>query len=298
MSLDLSGVWVPLVTPFNDDFSIDEKGLRELVDHFISQGVHGLVPVGTTGESPTLDHAEHGRVIEIVVDQAAGRVPVMAGTGSNSTAEAISMTRHAEEVGADATLQVVPYYNKPANSGLKAHFTAIAKATKLPVIIYNIPGRTSRNLDPPILLELAKEVETIIGVKDAAADITQTMAILEATRRWDKPFFHLTGEDALTYTNLSLGGHGAISAVANVIGPEMVEMYDHAMAGRWDQAREVHYKVLDLIRLLFIEPNPVPAKEALAMMGLPAGPVRLPLTPMQPENRAKLESALKALGKI
>lgn len=298
MSLDCSGLWVPLITPFNNDLSIDEKGLRELVDYFIDQGVDGLVPVGTTGESPTLDHDEHGKVIEIVVDQTAKRVPVMAGTGSNSTTEAISITKHAAEVGVDATLQVVPYYNKPSVVGLKAHFSAIAEATDLPMIIYNIPGRTGLNCPPNILLELGREVETIVGVKDAAADLLQTMAILEGSRDWDEPFYHLTGEDPMTYVNLTLGGHGAISAVSNVICPELVDMIALAKAGKWEECREVHFKVLGMIRLLFIEPNPVPAKEAMAMMGLPAGPPRLPLTPMLPENRAKLEQEMKKLGKI
>lgn len=298
MSLDCSGLWVPLITPFNNDMSIDEKGLRELVDYFIDQGADGLVPVGTTGESPTLNHEEHSQVIKVVIDQCAGRVPVMAGTGSNSTAEAVSLTKHAEEAGADATLQVVPYYNKPSNAGLKAHFKAVAEATKLPVIIYNIPGRTSRNADPDVLLDLWREVDNIVGVKDAAADILQTMALLEGTRGQEKPFYHLTGEDPVTFSNLTLGGQGAISAVANVICPEMVDMVKFAKEGRWEECREVHYKVLNIIRLLFIEPNPVPVKVAMGLMGLPAGPVRLPLTPMLPENQAKLEAELKKLGKI
>ncbi len=298
MALAFTGCWVPLITPFNQDFSIDEKGLRALVDYFVDQGVDGLVPVGTTGESPTLDHQEHGLVIEMVVDQAAGRIPIMAGTGSNATSEAVSLTRHAEEVGADATLQVTPYYNKPTQAGLKAHFTAVAEKTKLPVIIYNIPGRTSRNVEPETLLSLAREVDNILGVKDAAGDMSQTMRLLEETRAWSKPFYHLTGEDALTLANLALGGHGAISAVANVIPQEMTSLCRLAREGKWDEARELHYRILDVIQTLFVETNPVPVKEAMAMMGLPSGPVRLPLTPLSPSSRDRLKAALKALGKI
>ena len=298
MSLSIVGCWCPLITPLNNDLSIDEQGLRQLVDYFIDQGIDGLVPVGTTGESPTLSHEEHAKVIEITLDQTAGRVPVMAGTGSNATLEAISMTRHAEEAGADATLQVAPYYNKPTQEGMKAHMAAVAKATKLPVVIYNIPGRTGKNIDPETIITLASEHENIVGVKDAACDMTQTMMILELTRGWSKPFYHLTGEDALAYANLALGGHGAISAVSNVIPKEMTEICRLAREGRWEEARDIHYRVLDLVRILFIEPNPVPVKEAMAMMGLPAGPLRLPLTPLNPANREKLGSALKALGKI
>lgn len=298
MSLDLSGCWVPIITPFNQDMSIDEKGLRVLVDHFIAQGVRGLVPVGTTGESPTLTHQEHGRVIEVVIDQAAGRVPVMAGTGSNATHEAIAMTRQAKEAGADASLQVAPYYNKPTQAGLKAHFREIAKAVDLPLVIYNIPGRTARNVEPETILELAREVENIVGVKDAAADMMQTMRLIEETRSWSKKFYHLTGEDALTFTNLCLGGHGAISAVANIIPQEMVDLCRLVSQGKLAEARELHFKILDLVRVLFIETNPAPVKEAMAMMGLPAGPLRLPLTPLSQANRNRLQAALKNLGKI
>ena len=298
MSLDMTGCWVPLITPFNQDYSIDENGLRELVDFFIDQGCDGLVPSGTTGESPTLSHEEHSRVIAICIDQAKGRVPIMAGTGSNSTAEAISLTKHAEEAGAGATLQVAPYYNKPNQDGMFAHMGAVAESTSLPLVIYNIPGRTGKNIEPQTILSLARKYDNIVGVKDAACDMGQTMRILEESRTWDKPFYHLTGEDALTYPNLCLGGHGAISAVATVIPQEMKAICDLSVAGKFDEAREIHFRVLDLIRLLFIEPNPVPVKAAMALMGLPAGPVRLPLVEMQPANLEKLKSGLKALGKI
>ena len=298
MSLEITGCWVPLVTPFNQDYSVDEKGLRELVDYFIDQGADGLVPVGTTGESPTLSHEEHSQVIKICIEQTKGRVPIMAGTGSNSTKEAISLTKHAEKAGADVTLQVAPYYNKPNQAGMAAHMGAVAEATSLPLVIYNIPGRTGKNIDPETILSLAQSHDNIVGVKDAACDMNQTMKILEESRNWKKPFYHLTGEDALTFPNLCLGGHGAISAVANVIPQEMKAICDLCAERKYDEARDIHYRVLEIIRLLFIEPNPVPVKTALAMMGLPAGPVRLPLVEMAPANAEKLKSALKTLGKI
>jgi 4-hydroxy-tetrahydrodipicolinate synthase len=296
--MDLRGCHIPLVTPFREDGSIDEDGLRRLVNYFIEEEkVDGLVPCGTTGESPTLSHKEHGRVIEVVVDETRGRVPVIAGTGSNSTREAIDMTRHAEECGADATLQVCPYYNKPTQDGLKAHFEAIAAATKLPVIIYNIPGRTGRNIEPETLIALSR-VETIVGVKDAGCDINQTMKVIEGTRHQDPPFFVLSGEDALTYAIMCLGGHGVICAVGNVIGREYTEMVHLLLAGKFAEACELHYRTLPVVRALFLETNPVPVKEAMGMMGLPAGPLRLPLTPMKPANRDVLRQTLRELGRL
>lgn len=296
--MDLRGCHIPLVTPFLEDGSIDEPGLRRLVNHLIEmEEVDGLVPCGTTGESPTLTHEEHGRVIEIVVQEAKGRVPVIAGTGSNSTAEAIEMTRHAEQVGADATLQVCPYYNKPTQEGLLAHFRAVAESTRLPIVLYNIPGRTGRNIEPETVVELSK-LERIVGIKDACGDLTQTMRILEATRQQQKPFYVLSGEDALTFPMMALGGHGVICAVGNVIGKEYREMVHLMLQGRWEEAREIHFRTLAVVRALFIETNPVPVKEALNMMGLPAGPLRLPLTPMNPANREVLKEALRAIGRL
>ena len=257
----------------------------------------GLVPCGTTGESPTLDHNEHNLVIEITVKEARGRVPVIAGTGSNSTQEAIMMTRHAEEVGADATLQVGPYYNKPTMDGMLAHFEAIAKNTQLPIFIYNIPGRTGRNIDPQTMIGLS-EIDNIIGLKDACGDITQTMEIIAGTKRKGKTFFVLSGEDSLTYPLMALGGDGVICAVGNVIGKEYAQMCRLMKQGRWDEARDIHYKTLPLVKALFIETNPVPVKEAMQMMGLPSGPPRLPLVPMKPANREKVRQELIAVGRL
>jgi 4-hydroxy-tetrahydrodipicolinate synthase len=295
---DFSGCHVPFVTPFKDDFSLDEDGLRRLINYLIEEEeVDGLVPCGTTGESPTLDHQEHNKVIEITVQEARGRVPVIAGTGSNSTQEAIQMTQHAEAVGADATLQVGPYYNKPTMDGMLAHFEAIAKNTKLPVLIYNIPGRTGKNIEPQTIIRLA-EIDNIVGLKDACADLSQTMEIIAGTKRSGKTFYVLSGEDALTYAMMALGGDGAISAVANVIGKEYTRMCRLMKAGNWHEAREIHYQTLPLVKTLFIETNPVPVKEAMQMMGLPAGPPRLPLVPMKKANRERLRSDLVALGRL
>jgi 4-hydroxy-tetrahydrodipicolinate synthase len=293
-----SGIHIPIITPFKDDFRIDEDGLRRLVDYLIEeQKADSLVPCGTTGESPTLSHDEHNRVIDMVLKAVNGRVPVIAGTGSNSTHEAIDMTKHAEQAGAAASLQVCPYYNKPEQHGLMAHFEAIAKSTSLPLILYNIPGRTGRLIEVKTLLELAK-IDNIVGVKDAAANINQTMALLAATRRMSKKFYVLCGEDALTYSSLCLGGDGAIAAVGHVIGKELHEMMQAFARGDYKAAQDIHFRTLDVVNALFIETNPVPVKTALEMMGQPAGKLRLPLMPMRPETREVLRKALQELGKI
>jgi len=295
---DFSGCHVPLVTPFKEDYSVDERGLRRLINHYIEEEkIDGLVPCGTTGESPTLTNIEHDRVIEIVVEETNGRVPVIAGTGSNSTQEAIVRTQHAEAVGADASLQVAPYYNRPTQGGLIAHFEAVAAGTNLPLILYNIPSRTGRNIDPGTVIELAN-IDNIVGIKDAANDLGQTMEILQNTAFDSKPFFVLSGEDAMTYPMMCLGAHGTISAVANVIGREFTEMCRGILAGDYAGARKIHYRMLPLVKALFIESNPVPVKAALEMMGLPARPPRLPLVPMSRANRAVVEETLRQVGRL
>lgn len=293
-----AGCHVPLITPFKDDYSLDEAGLRRLVNYFIEEEkCDGLVPCGTTGESPTLSNAEHDRVIEIVIDEARGRVPVMAGTGSNSTEEAIQRTRHAEHAGAAASLQVCPYYNRPTQDGILAHFEAIAKATKLPLFIYNIPSRTGRLIETKTMIALSK-IDNIIGMKDACGDMMITMDIMRATRQSSKKFYVLCGEDALTFSMMGLGGDGGIMAVANVIGKEYYQMIHLLLEGKADQAREIHYKTLPVVRALFIESNPAPAKEAMNMMGLPAGKLRLPLVSLRPESRETLRKTLVQLGRL
>jgi 4-hydroxy-tetrahydrodipicolinate synthase len=291
-----AGCHIPIITPFKDDLSIDETGLRKLVNYYIEEvGCDGLVPSGTTGESPILDHHEHARVIEIVVKETKGRVPVMAGTGSNSTKEAIEMTKHAEDIGASASLQVCPYYNRPTQEGLMKHFEAIATSTKLPLFIYNIPSRSARLIEAKTMITLSK-IDNIIGMKDACGDMMITMDIIRATRVNQKKFYVLCGEDALTFPMLALGGDGGILAVAHVIGKEYREMINLFRSGKINEAREIHFQTLPVVQALFIETNPVPVKEALTMMGLPSGKFRLPLVPLRPENRQILRDTLIQFG--
>jgi 4-hydroxy-tetrahydrodipicolinate synthase len=293
-----AGCHVPLITPFKDDYSLDEPGLRKLVTYLIEEEkCDGLVPCGTTGESPTLDYKEHDRVIEIVIDEARGRVPVMAGTGSNSTQEAIDMTKHAEDAGAAASLQVCPYYNRPTQDGILAHFEAVAKATKLPIFIYNIPSRTGRLIEAKTMIQLSK-IDNIIGMKDACGDMMITMDIMHGTRGGSKKFYVLCGEDALTFSMMGLGGDGGIMAVANVIGKEYYKMIHLMLDGHVEVAREIHFRTLPLVWALFIESNPAPVKEALNMMGLPSGKLRLPMVPIKPENRETLRRALIQIGRL
>lgn len=285
------GVYTALVTPFASDGSIDWKALRRLVDFQIDGGVSGLVPVGTTGESPTLDGDECREVIRVVVEQARGRVPVIAGAGSNCTAEAIHYARDAKEVGAQATLQVTPYYNKPTPDGLLQHFRAVADAVDLPLVVYNIAGRTGRNIDNPVMLELAKHPR-IRAVKEASGDINQAMDLIAA-----KPadFAVLSGDDNLVYPLMALGGTGVISVASN-LAPERMSAFVRAMlAGDFAAARRMHYELLPLFRAIFIETNPIPIKAALALKGLIAERYRLPMCPLAPKNREKLSAVLKDL---
>jgi 4-hydroxy-tetrahydrodipicolinate synthase len=298
LQIDCSGCHVPLITPFMADSSIDEPGLRRLVNYYIEEiGCDGLVPCGTTGESPTLDHHEHSRVIEIVINETKGRVPVIAGTGSNNTKEAIEMTKHAEDAGASASLQVCPYYNRPTQDGLLRHFETIARQTHLPLIIYNIPSRSGRLIEARTMIELSK-IDSVVGMKDACGDLMVTMEIIRATRRNEKKFYVLCGEDALTFPMLSLGGHGGILAVAHILGKEYRKMIKSYLSGEIAEARDIHFKTLPVVQALFIETNPVPVKEAMEMMGLPSGKPRLPLVPLRPENRDKLRQVLSNYGFI
>jgi len=294
--INWSGCHVPLITPFKADLSVDETGLRRLVNYFIDEvGCDGLVPCGTTGESPTLDHHEHARVIEIVIDETKGRVPVIAGTGSNNTKEAIQMTKHAEHAGASASLQVCPYYNRPTQEGLLRHFEAVAKQTKIPLIIYNIPSRSGRLIEAKTMIELSK-MDNVIGMKDACSDLMVTMEIIRATRNGDKKFYVLSGEDALTFPMMALGGDGGILAVAHILGKEYRNMIKLYLSGEIAEARDIHFKTLPVVQALFVETNPVPVKEALTMMGMPSGKPRLPLVPLKPENREALRNVLTNYG--
>ncbi len=265
------GSIVALVTPFRDG-EIDEAALGELIDWHIESGTDGIVPVGTTGESPTLTHDEHKRVVELTIDRVAGRVPVIAGAGSNATAEAISLARHAEEAGADAVLIVTPYYNKPTQAGLYAHYKAISDATKLPIIIYNIPPRSVIDMTPETMTRLA-ELPNIVGVKDACNDI---MRPLEMRARLGDEFIQLSGEDGNTVAFLAHGGHGCISVTANVAPRLCAELHDSWIAGDAKEALRLHQLLLPLHQALFCETSPAPTKYALERLGKCTSDLRLP----------------------
>jgi len=286
------GSIVALVTPFAGD-GVDEAAYKKLVDWQIKEGTSGIVPCGTTGESPTLSEKEHERTIEFCVQVVGHRVPVIAGTGSNSTAEAVHMTKHAARVGADAVLVVTPYYNKPTNKGLYLHFKAVADSVKIPLILYNIAGRTGRNIEPEVMAKLARDCKNIVGVKDASGSLDQMLRIREMC---PKDFVLLSGDDALTLPVLSIGGSGVISVAANIVPRDVAAVIDAFDKGDLKKAREIHLKLMPLIRALFIETNPIPVKKAAEMLGLCNGALRLPLCDMEEVHLAKLREALVNYG--
>ncbi len=283
------------MTPFRRG-AVDEEALKRIVEFQIRNGTDALLPCGTTGESATLTHREHRRVVELVVEYSRGRVPVIAGTGSNSTDEALELTQHALEAGCDAALLISPYYNKPTQAGLIKHFTLVADRVKIPQILYNIPARTGVNIMPDTMAAIA-EHPRIVGLKEATgniAQLTQLMSLLQsrpALRK--KSFAVVSGEDALTYSIMALGGTGVISAAANVVPKRMADLVHHFSAGRLEASRRVQLELLELIDVLFIETNPIPAKTACALMGLCDPEFRLPLCEMAPANFEKLKKALQ-----
>jgi 4-hydroxy-tetrahydrodipicolinate synthase len=286
------GSLVALITPFRDG-KVDEAKLRELVDFHVQHGTDGIVPCGTTGESPTLSHAEHKRVVEIVVQAAAGRVAVVAGTGSNSTVEAIDMTVHAATAGADAALLVSPYYNRPTQQGLYEHFKAIAEAAPdLPLIVYNIQSRTAVNVETDTLGRLA-QLPNIVGVKEASGSLDQMTSVVLAC---GPEFSVLSGDDSLTLPLMAVGGRGVISVVANLLPKEVAELTHAALEGDWKRARELHWKLFPICRAMFIETNPIPVKEAMAMLGMIRAEWRLPMCPMSEANRDRLRKVLVHAG--
>jgi 4-hydroxy-tetrahydrodipicolinate synthase len=287
------GVITALVTPFRGD-AIDEEALRRLVDEQIRAGIDGFVPVGTTGESPTVSVEEHIRIIKIVVEETRKRVPIIAGTGANSTREAIELTIEARAVGADATLQVTPYYNRPTQDGLFRHFKAVADAAGLPIVVYNVPGRTGCDLLPETMARLC-EVPLVVGIKEATGSAQRAAQIL--SRVGDRMVV-LSGDDATAFPLYVLGAQGCISVVSNVAPADMAAMWDAAAAGDWKRARELHYKVFPLSEGLFIEANPIPVKAALAMMGKISDEIRAPLYPMTGANREKVRKILVDLKLI
>ncbi len=286
-----SGSIVAIVTPFKNG-EIDEKAFRELIEFQIANGTDGIVPCGTTGESATLSHEEHDRVIEITIDAVKKRVPVIAGTGSNSTREALRLTRHAYEAGADGALLVCPYYNRPSQEGMYRHFKTIAESVPIPLVLYNIPGRTGVNLLPETVARLAK-LDNIVGIKEASGSLKQMSDVIKSC---PADFDVISGDDVLTLPLLALGGKGVISVVSNVAPADMSAMIDAFDAGNVKKARELHYKMTPLMDVLFIETNPAPVKVALALMGMIEDGLRLPLCGLSDANEAKLRTVLQDYG--
>ena len=286
------GSIVALVTPFRGG-KVDEPTLRKLVDMHVARGTDGIVPCGTTGESPTLSHDEHKRVVEIVIEAAAGRLHVIAGTGSNATSEAIDLTAHARKAGATGALVVNPYYNKPTQEGLYRHFRAVADAVDLPIIVYNIAGRTAVNIETDTLVRIVKDCPNIVGVKEASGSLDQMTQVILAC---GPDFSVLSGDDNLTLPLMSVGGRGVISVIANIVPRETAEMTHAALAGDWKLARELHLKLFPLSRAAFMETNPIPVKEAMGMMGMLEPEFRLPMCPMGAANRERLRAILVQHG--
>lgn len=284
-----------LITPFDDKGKVDEKAFKALVEWQIVEGSNGLVPVGTTGESPTLSHEEHQRVVELCVKAAKGRVPVMAGAGSNNTQEAISLAKYAEKAGADGVLVVTPYYNKPSQRGLQAHFTAIAKAVKLPIFIYNIPGRSIIDMAPNTMAALAKGNKNIVGVKDATADMSRAS---EQRQACGPDFVQLSGEDITALGFNAHGGVGCISVTANVAPRLCAEMQAHCAVGKFDEALKIQDKLAPLHNALFIEPNPGGIKYALSLLGKCKNIQRLPLVPIEANTEKTIRAAMVHAGLI
>ena len=292
MNPEIRGCGTALVTPFAKDGRVDVDALHRLVDFQVREGIDFLVPCGTTGETPTLEHEEYLGVLRVVIQEAGNKVPIVAGVGGNNTKRICALAAEVESLGVQGILSVAPYYNKPTQEGLYQHFKAVAESTKLPVILYNVPGRTSSNIEPATVARLA-EISNIVGIKEASGSITQQMDVLS---RVPADFGVLSGDDAFTFPLMALGGVGIISVVSNEIPRQMTTLARLMREGKYDEARKLHFLLLPLIQANFIETNPIPVKAALAMMGLIEEVYRLPMVPMKPENRAKLEKALVAQG--
>lgn len=291
MNKKFKGTITALVTPFKKNGEIDVEALKGLVEFQIKNNVDGIVPCGSTGEAATMDYDEIALVIKTVVDTAKKRVPIIAGAGSNDTQKAIKLSQIAKEAGADALLHVTPFYNKPTPKGLVAHFRSIAQAVDLPIILYNVPGRTGSNISAETTLRVAKEVPQVIGVKEASGNIVQMMDIIKEA---PKDFSVLSGDDALTFPLLALGGDGIISVVSNEIPREFSSMTKAALEGDWEKARKLHYEWLDLMNINFVETNPQPVKTALFLMGKIKEVFRLPLVTMEEKKREKVKQVLSA----
>jgi 4-hydroxy-tetrahydrodipicolinate synthase len=290
--MQFTGCGTALVTPFQPDFSLDEAALRRLIQRQIRGGVDFLVPCGTTGESPTLTRREHLRIVEIALQEAAGKIPVLAGAGGYNTHEVIELARELEELGADGLLSVTPYYNKATQEGLYQHYRAIARGTPLPIVLYNVPGRCGTNLEPATVKRLA-EIENIVGIKEASGNISQMAAVANAV---PEDFVILSGDDAVTLPLFALGGGGVISVVSNEVPAEMAQLCGHGLRGEYADARAIHRRLLPLMEINFVESNPIPVKAALSLLGLIEPVWRLPMTPPKAENLLRVQAVLESLG--
>ena len=292
MATSFRGCGTAMVTPFQKDLSLDEAALRRLIQRQIAGGINFLVPCGTTGESPTLSHDEHLRVVAITIEEAKGKVPVLAGAGGYDTRKVIEMAQEIERMGADGILSVTPYYNKPTQEGLYQHYKAIASAVSLPIVLYNVPPRTNVNIDPATVRRLS-EIENIVGVKEASGSFAQVTQVFQNV---PEDFVVLSGDDALTLPIVAMGGRGLISVTSNEIPAEMTKLVKLCLDGEFATARALQKKLMPLIEVNFIETNPTPAKAAMAEMGLLEPVCRLPLVPLRPENQAKIRAVLESLS--
>lgn len=287
------GAMVALVTPFKDGL-IDEKRLKKLIEFQIKNGTSALVPCGTTGESATLSLEEHERVIELAIESSRGRIPVIAGTGSNNTSEAVRLTKHAKKAGADGALLISPYYNKPTQAGLYLHFKSVAESVDIPIVLYNIASRTGVNIEPETVAKLST-IKNIVGIKEASGNLEQMSKIISLC---PKTFALISGDDALTLPVLAIGGRGVISVVSNIVPKDVAGLVSFFEQGNIKEAQRLHYKLLPLVKAMFIETNPIPVKTAMGLMGLCNPGLRLPLCSMSDENLARLKNVLQAYGCI
>jgi 4-hydroxy-tetrahydrodipicolinate synthase len=294
MSQTFHGSFVAMVTPFRNG-KVDEAKLKELVEFHIANGTDGLIPCGTTGEAPSLSHDEHHKVVELVVEAARGRIKVVPGTGSYSTSDAIEMTKHAERAGAAGALVVNPYYNKPTQEGLYRHFRAVAESVAIPILVYNIQSRTAVNVETATLARLVRDVKNIVGVKEASGSLDQMSQVIAAC---GPDFSVLSGDDNITLPLLAIGGSGVVSVIANIVPRETADLVHAALEGDWKRARDLHYRLFPLARAAFLETNPIPIKEMMAMAGMLEPEFRLPMCRMSDANREKLRDIIKPYGLI
>lgn len=303
----IEGSFVAIITPMKEDLSVDYEGFKKLIDFHLEHGTRGLVPCGTTGESATMSHDTHREIIKFFMDHVKdnatrfGRefgkdIIVMPGTGSNATIEAVELTRHAQRAGAHAALVISPYYNKPTQEGLKLHFKTIAEAVDIPIVLYNVPGRTGKNVEASTTVHLAKQHENIVGIKEASGDLGQVMRIIKDTR--GTPFSVMSGDDALTYPMMALGARGVISVAANIVPDKMTRLVNAMLAGDFTTGLNVHYELLDFFDACFYETNPGPVKYMASLMGLPSGGLRPPMVLPMPQTQERIKGVMRAMGLI